>query len=92
MSDRCFLSITFLWSNARFSVKSLHLALKFSIFALGLHCACQSFNLQAKAVKVKRIKRVFSKIYYLKNCVKALTVVSYHIQYYKLWIPIHKLS
>ena len=34
MSDRCFLSITFLRLNARFSVKSLHLALKFCIFAV----------------------------------------------------------
>ena len=34
MSDGYFLSITFLWSNARFSVKSLHLALKFCIFAV----------------------------------------------------------
>ena len=34
----------FLRLNARFSVKSLHLALKFCIFALGLHCACQSLT------------------------------------------------
>ena len=32
MSDRCFLSITILGLNARFSVKSLHLTLKFCIF------------------------------------------------------------
>ena len=44
MSDRYYLSITFLGSDERFSVKSLHLALKFSIFALGLHCACQSLT------------------------------------------------
>ena len=34
MSDRYYLSITFLGSDARFFVKSLYLALKFCIFAV----------------------------------------------------------
>ena len=34
MSDRCFLSITILGLNARFSVKNFHLTLKFCIFAV----------------------------------------------------------
>ena len=77
MSDGYFLSITFLWSNARLSVKSLHLALKFSIFAVN---KITNKNMKITIINSERNEKRYTRVE-LEEFVAQLRDGTYRQQY-----------
>ena len=77
MSDRCFLSITILGLNARFSVKNLHLALKYCIFAVN---KITNKNMKITIINTERNEKRYTRVE-LEEFVAQLSDGTYRQQY-----------